>query len=145
MENKKCHTIWICSFYEIGRGRTKAKATKRSFGSNESASIRYGTSQTTNYMPKGNINRVYFLPSFSFTNIHDRKDSRGRGDYFFNSPLPLPPASQILRHLLGDSCRDWRVFSPWNHQKNKLYDFFQGKYKLINSLKFFIVFQCFYC
>ena len=63
MKIKKCHTIadlitLICSFHKIGRGGTKAKATKRSFGSNESASIRYGMYQTISYMPKGNINRV---------------------------------------------------------------------------------------
>ena len=52
------HNFWMFSYYEIGRGRTKAKATKKSFGSNESASIRYGMCQTTNYIFKGNTNRV---------------------------------------------------------------------------------------
>ena len=38
------------------------------------------------------------LPGFSFTNIHDSKDSRERGRLFFKSSLPLPPASQTPRH-----------------------------------------------
>ena len=41
---------------------------------------------------------VFFLSGFSFTSIHDSQDSRGRGGYLFNSSLPLPPASQALRH-----------------------------------------------
>ena len=28
------------------------------------------------------------------------------GGHFFNSSLPLPPASQTLRHLPGDYCRE---------------------------------------
>ena len=72
------HNFWMFSYYEIGRGRTKAKATKKSFGSNESASIRYGMCQTTNYIFKGNTNRVqqanvcsessltYFMSMFLF-------------------------------------------------------------------------------
>ena len=35
---------------------------------------------------------VFFLSGFSLTNIHHLKVSRGRGGYFFNSTLPLPPA-----------------------------------------------------
>ena len=38
----------------------------------------------------------FFLSGFSFTNIHDSRDSRGRGGYLFNSSLPLPPATQTL-------------------------------------------------
>ena len=72
------HNFWMFSYYEIGRGRTKAKATKKSFGSNESASIRYGMCQITNYIFKGNTNRVqqanvcsessltYFMSMFLF-------------------------------------------------------------------------------
>ena len=40
----------------------------------------------------------FFLSGFSFTNIHDTQDSRGRGRYLFNSSLPLPPAPRTLRH-----------------------------------------------
>ena len=40
----------------------------------------------------------FFLSGFSFTNIHDSRDSREGGGYLFNSSLPLPPASQTLRH-----------------------------------------------
>ena len=35
---------------------------------------------------------------FSFTNSHNSKNSTGRGCYLFNSSLPLPPASQTLKH-----------------------------------------------
>ena len=40
---------------------------------------------------------VFFLFGFSFTNIHEPQDCRGRGE-FVNSSLPLPPTSQTLRH-----------------------------------------------
>ena len=40
----------------------------------------------------------FFLSGFSFTNIHEPQDCRGRGRHFFNSSLPLPPASQTMRH-----------------------------------------------
>ena len=35
---------------------------------------------------------------FSFKNIHDSLNSKGRGGYFFAYSLPLPLASQTLRH-----------------------------------------------
>ena len=40
----------------------------------------------------------FFLSGFSFTNIHDSRNSRGRGRVSINSSLPLPTASQTLRH-----------------------------------------------
>ena len=43
---------------------------------------------------------IFFLSGFCFMNIHDSQDSRGRGGNLFNSSLPLPPASQTLRHEL---------------------------------------------
>ena len=46
---------------------------------------------------------VFFLSGFCFTNIHESQDCRGRGD-FFNSSLPVSPASRALRHQPGD-CR----------------------------------------
>ena len=48
----------------------------------------------------------FFLSGYSFTNIHESHDCRGRGRHFFNSSLPLPPASQTLRHQPGDYCRE---------------------------------------
>ena len=45
----------------------------------------------------------------SFTNIHKALDRRGRDGgrgHFFNSSLPLQPASQTLRHQLGDYCTE---------------------------------------
>ena len=49
---------------------------------------------------------VFFLSGLYFTNIHDSQDSRGRGGHLFTSFLPLPPASQTLRHQPGDYCRE---------------------------------------
>ena len=41
---------------------------------------------------------IFFLPGFSFTNIDKSLDRKGRGRAFLYSSLPLPPASQTLRH-----------------------------------------------
>ena len=41
--------------------------------------------------------------SRAFTN---HRTAREGGGYFFNSSLLLPPASQTLRHQLGDYCRE---------------------------------------
>ena len=48
----------------------------------------------------------FFLSGFSFTNIHESQDCREGGGHFFNSSLPLPSASQTLRHQPGDYCRE---------------------------------------
>ena len=48
----------------------------------------------------------FFLSGFSFTSIHESQDCRGRGGHVFISSLPLPPASQTLRHWPGDHCRE---------------------------------------
>ena len=54
--------------------------------------LRYIIQKTTTSMcisPKSSIIgiwRVFFLPGFSFTNIHDSQESREMGGYFFNSP-----------------------------------------------------------
>ena len=42
--------------------------------------------------------KIVFLSVFYFTNIHDSQDSRDGGSYLFISYLPLPLASQALRH-----------------------------------------------
>ena len=47
-----------------------------------------------------------FLFVFSFTDIHESQDFRGGAGYFFNSSLPLPAASQTLRHQPGDYYRE---------------------------------------
>ena len=41
---------------------------------------------------------LFFLSGISFTNIHNTQDIRGKGRLSLNSFLPLPPASQALRH-----------------------------------------------
>ena len=57
-----------------------------------------------NFYSKFNV--FFFLSGFFFTGIHDSQDSRGREGYFFNSPPPLPPVSQALRHFPGDYRRE---------------------------------------
>ena len=42
------------------------------------------------------LSKKHFF-EFSFTNIHESQDCKGRTRAFFNSSLPLPPASQALR------------------------------------------------
>ena len=44
------------------------------------------------------LSNVFFLSGFSFTNIHYHRTAGERGGYLFNSSLPLPLASQALRH-----------------------------------------------
>ena len=44
------------------------------------------------------VSYFFFLSGFSFTNIQESQDCRGRGRALLNSSLPLPPASQTLRH-----------------------------------------------
>ena len=63
-------------------------------------------------LPLNTSQRFFFLFLFlfylrlSFTNIHESNDCRGRGGHFFNSSLPLPLASQTLRHQPGDYCTE---------------------------------------
>ena len=45
----------------------------------------------------------FFLSGISFTN---HKTAGEGGGHFFNSSLPLPPASQTLRHQPGDYCSE---------------------------------------
>ena len=66
-----------------------------------------------------NPGNFFFLSGFSFMNIHDSQDSRGRGGYLFNSSLPLPPASQTLRHQPGDYCRELTSAYSWQPDSNR--------------------------
>ena len=50
--------------------------------------------------------RYFLLSEFSFVNIHDSRDSKERGGYFFSSSIPFPPASKPLRHQSGDYCKE---------------------------------------
>ena len=47
----------------------------------------------------------FYLSFLSRTSTNRRTAGEGRG-HFFNSSLPLPPASQTLRHQPGDYCRE---------------------------------------
>ena len=49
---------------------------------------------------------IFFLSGFSFTNIHKSQDCREGGGHFFNSSILLPPASETLRHQLGNYYRE---------------------------------------
>ena len=50
----------------------------------------------------------FFLSGFSFTTIHESRNCRAEegGGHFFNSSLPLSPASQTVRNQAGDYCRE---------------------------------------
>ena len=41
------------------------------------------------------------------------------GGYLFNSSLPLPPASQTLRHQPGDYCRELTSANSWQPDSNR--------------------------
>ena len=61
--------------------------------------VKYGLiGKTITKPPYQTTCSFFFLSGFSFTNIHESQDCRGRGRAFLNSSLPLPPASQTLRH-----------------------------------------------
>ena len=47
----------------------------------------------------------FYVDFLSQTFTNHRTAGEGRG-YFINSSLPLPPASQTLRHQPGDYCRE---------------------------------------
>ena len=51
------------------------------------------------------FNLFFYLDFFSGTFTDHRTSMQGSG-HFFNSSLPLPPASQKLRHQSGDYCRE---------------------------------------
>ena len=59
-----------------------------------------GASENINKLPLFIVFMTFsFFPIWVFfKNIQDLQDSRGRGAYLFNSPLPLPAASQTLGH-----------------------------------------------
>ena len=48
----------------------------------------------------------FFYPSFLPRTFTNDRTAGERGGLFFNSSLTLPPASQTLRHQLGDYCRE---------------------------------------
>ena len=50
---------------------------------------------------------AFFYMYFGFlTRTFTIRRTTGEGGYFSNSSLPLPPASQTLRHYPGDYCRE---------------------------------------
>ena len=49
----------------------------------------------------------FFYLGFISQPFTNRRNAGEEGEHFFNSSLPLPPASQTLRYLLGDYCKDF--------------------------------------
>ena len=63
---------------------------------------------------------IFFYHSgFCFTNIHDSRAAGEGGGYLCNSSLPLPPASQTLRHQLGAYCRELTSAHSWQLDSNR--------------------------
>ena len=58
----------------------------------------------------GSNSSSFFLSGFSFTNIRDTQDI---------SSVPFPPASQTLRHLSGDYCRESSSAHSWQPDSNR--------------------------
>ena len=54
-------------------------------------------------MPEYFLNMPDYVWICPFTN---HRTAREGGGHFFNSSIPLPPASQTLRHYPGDYCRE---------------------------------------
>ena len=49
---------------------------------------------------------IFFYPGFLSQPITNHRTAGKGGGHFSNSSLPLPPASQTLRHWPGDYCRE---------------------------------------
>ena len=49
---------------------------------------------------------VFFFLGFLSRTFTNYRTVGKRGGHFFNSLLPIPPASQTLRHYPGDYCRE---------------------------------------
>ena len=61
---------------------------------------------------------VWVLLSRTFTN-HRTAGEGGGGGHFFKSSLPLPPASQTLRHLPGDYYRELIFAQSYQPDSNR--------------------------
>ena len=57
---------------------------------------------------------LFFLTGFFSRRFRNHRTAGEGGGYFFNSSLPLSPASQTLRHQLGNY---WRA-SSWTQTRN---------------------------
>ena len=52
------------------------------------------------------IKVFFFYLGFLSWTFTIRRTAEEKGGYLFNSPLPLPPASQTVKHYPGDYCRE---------------------------------------
>ena len=53
----------------------------------------------------GDFPHLFFYLGFLSRTFTNHRTAGERGGHLFNSSLPLPPASQTLRHQTGDYCR----------------------------------------
>ena len=63
------------------------------------------------------ITAIFFLSKFSFTNIHEWEGKGGGEGHFFNSSLPLPPASQTS---VCEAISNYSHTSKYYDNSNKL-------------------------
>ena len=66
-----------------------------------------------------NPGNFFFLPGFLSWSCTIHRTARERGGYLFNSSLPLPPASQALRHWPGDCCRELTSAYSWQPDSSR--------------------------
>ena len=75
---------------------------------------------------------LFFLSGFSFHEHSLFTGQQGKGEgIFFNSSLPLPPASQTLRHQAGDYCRE--LISAHSQQPDSNREPLVSKRKLLTA------------
>ena len=78
----------------------------------------------------------FFCLFFFFLGFHSRTFTIHRtaaegGRFFFNSSLPLPPASQTLRRWPGDYCRE--LTSAYSQQPDSNREFLVSERKLLTT------------
>ena len=76
---------------------------------------------------------LFFLSGISFMTIYESQDYGGRGRefHFSNSSLPLPPASQTLRHQSSNCCRE--PTSAHRQQLDAIWEPFVSKRKSLTT------------
>ena len=99
MQTRK--TLNTDTFQIVITRKMKSKFTlqvnKRLYPSESNACKLYGNSKLHNLPALGTADCFFYLGFLSPAFTIHRTVGEG-GDYFFNSSLPLPPASQTLRH-----------------------------------------------
>ena len=62
---------------------------------------------------------IFFYLGFLSRTFTIHETAGEGGGYLFNSSLPLPPASQTLRHQPGDYCRELTSAHSWQLDSNR--------------------------